>query len=170
MDHINVFTIFLLYLQNASMYIYIICTLNTIPHGVFCAVYFNEAFTPCLVLNADSSPVTKEYEVWGKEWLHLKMLGKQLHFQEIPSGKSHDRGKASFVTFLSLPLLLLLSCGSWLCADLGHWCEVPRMASRNRERSGARRAHSIPGLPGLEGTSGDRLFQAPHQGRVISSR
>lgn len=83
------------------------------------AVYFNGAFTPCLVSNADSSPVTKEYEGGGKEWLHLKMLCKRIHFQEVPLGKSHDQGKAGFVTFLSRsPLLLALSCGSWLCVDL----------------------------------------------------
>lgn len=54
----------------------------------------------------------------GKERLHLKMLCKQFHSQEIPLGKSHDQGKAGFVTFLSLPLLLALSCGSWLCVHL----------------------------------------------------
>lgn len=55
----------------------------------------------------------------GKEWLHLKMLGKQLHIQEVALGKSNDQGKAGFVTFLSLPLFPALSCGSRLCADLG---------------------------------------------------
>lgn len=80
------------------------------------AVYFNGAFTPCLVSQLTILQLPRK--CGGKEWLHLKMLCKQLHFQEVPLGKSNDPGKASFFSSLSLPLLPAVSWGSWLCADL----------------------------------------------------
>lgn len=160
MDHINFFTIFLLYLQNVSMYMYIICTLNTVCF-MQCILMKHSPLAWFHMLTVLQLP--RNTKCGGRNGYAWKCFASDFTSKRY-LWATHDRGKAGFVTFLSLPLLPVLSCGSWLCADLGHWCEVPRMAS---EKQGA---HSIPGLSGLEGTSADRLFQAPHQGRVISSR
>lgn len=73
-------------------------------------------------------------ECGGEEWIHLKTLCQQFHFQDIPLGKSHDPSEAGFVTFLPLPLVPALSCGSRLRrpGNTGARTKVKgRMASEN---------------------------------------